>query len=326
MKTRMLGPVEVSAMGLGCMSMTPIYGKPDPDEAVETIHRALEIGVTLIDTADAYNDGKNESLVGKALAGGMRNRAVLATKFGNIRYPDGRREVNGHPDHVRAACEASLTRLGTDRIDLYYVHRIDPSVPIEDTVGAMAELKAEGKILHLGLSEAAPETLRRAHATHPIAALQTEYSLWSRDAEAEMIPLCRELGIGYVAYSPLGRGFLTATITSVGDLAESDRRRDHPRFAPENLDRNVALLSALRDGAAREGCTPAQLALAWLLSRGQDIVPIPGTGRRKWLEENAAAVTLAPSGETLGALDAAFRPGAVAGTRYPAGQMKRVHL
>ena len=306
--------------------MTPIYGTPDPGEAIATIHRALDMGVTLIDTADAYNDGKNESLVGKALAGGRRDTAVLATKFGNIRYPDGRREVNGRPEYVREACELSLQRLGTDRIDLYYIHRIDPSVPIEDTVGAMAQLKAEGKIRNLGLSEAAPDTLRRAHATHPITALQTEYSLWSREAEAEMLPLCRELGIGYVAYSPLGRGFLTATINSVDDMAENDRRREHPRFAPENLDRNVALLAALRRGADQEGCTPAQLALAWVLSRGPDIVPIPGTSRRTWLEENAAAAALAPAGETLAALDKAFRPGVAAGTRYPAGQMKRVHL
>lgn len=326
MKTRKLGALTVPAMGLGCMSMTPIYGKPDPDEAIATIRQALDIGVTLIDTADAYNDGANETLVGRALADGHRDRAILATKFGNIRYPDGRREVNGRPEYVREACELSLQRLGTDHIDLYYIHRIDPSVPIEDTVGAMADLKAEGKIGHLGLSEAAPDTLRRAHATHPIAALQTEYSLWSRDSEAELIGLCDDLSIGYVAYSPLGRGFLTATITCVGDLAEDDRRRDHPRFAPENLESNTALLTALCDGAAREGCTPAQLALAWVLSRGDGIVPIPGTRRRKWLTENAAAEALTPSPETLASLDATFQPGAASGTRYPAGQMKRVHL
>lgn len=326
MRTRKLGTLEVSAIGLGCMSMTPIYGTPDPDEAIATIRHALDIGVTLIDTADAYNDGQNESLVGQALADGHRDRAVLATKFGNIRYPDGRREVNGRPDYVREACDLSLRRLGTDHIDLYYIHRIDPSVPIEDTVGAMADLKAAGKICHLGLSEAAPDTLRRAHATHPITALQTEYSLWSRDPEAELIGLCRELGIGYVAYSPLGRGFLTATITGVDDLAENDRRREHPRFSPENLERNMALLNTLRSGADREGCTPAQLSLAWVLSRGPDIVPIPGTARRKWLDQNAAAEALAPSAATLAALDAAFQPGAASGTRYPAGQMKRVHL
>ena len=325
MKTRVLGGVEVSAIGLGCMSMTPIYGKPDPEEAIATIRNALDIGVTMIDTADAYNDGQNETLVGRALAG-HRDRAFLATKFGNIRYPDGRREVNGRPEYVREACELSLQRLGTDHIDLYYIHRIDPSVPIEETVGAMADLKAAGKIRHLGLSEAAPDTLRRAHATHPITALQTEYSRWSRESEAELIPLCRELGVGYVAYSPMGRGFLTGTIGAVEDLAEDDRRRDHPRFAPENIAQNARLLEALRAGAAREGCTVAQLAIAWVLSRGDDIVPIPGTRRRKWLAENAAAVDLTISAETLAALEDTFRPGVAAGTRYPAAQMKRVHL
>jgi aryl-alcohol dehydrogenase-like predicted oxidoreductase len=325
MKMRKLGPVDVPAIGLGCMSMTPIYGTPDPEEAVATIHRALEIGITMIDTADAYNDGKNETLVGQALQG-HRDKAFLATKFGNIRYPDGRREVNGSPDHVRDACEASLKRLGTDRIDLFYIHRIDPNVPIEDTVGAMADLKAEGKILHLGLSEAAPATIRRAHATHPITALQSEYSLWARDMEAEHFPVCRELGIGIVPYSPLGRGLLTGTITAVDDMEENDRRRDHPRFEADNLARNMELVAVLRDHAAREGCTPSQLALAWVLSQGDDIVPIPGTRRRHWLEENAAAVDLAPSAETLDALGRAFAPGAGAGTRYPAGQMKRVNL
>ncbi len=279
MMTRKLGSLDVPAIGLGCMSMTPIYGKPDPDEAIATVRRALDLGVTMIDTADAYNDGKNETLVGRALEG-RRDEAILATKFGNIRYPDGRREVNGHPDYVREACEASLARLGTDRIDLFYIHRIDPNVPIEDTVGAMADLKAEGKILHLGLSEAAPDTIRRAHATHPITALQTEYSLWCRDVEAEHLPLCRELGIGFVAYSPLGRGLLTGAIGTLDDMEEDDRRRDHPRFAPENLARNVALVATLKDLAAREDCTPSQLAIAWILSRGDGIMPIPGTRRR----------------------------------------------
>lgn len=325
MKTRRLGDTQVSAIGLGCMSMTPIYGKPDSEEAIATILKALDMDLTMIDTADAYNDGKNEMLVGKALEG-RRDRAFLATKFGNIRYPDGRREVNGRPVYVREACEASLRRLGTDRIDLYYIHRIDPSIPIEDTVGAMAELKAEGKILHLGLSEAAPDTLRRAHATHPITALQTEYSLWSRESEAELIPLCRELGVGYVAYSPMGRGYLTGTISGVDDLEENDRRRDHPRFAPENIARNSRLIEAMRTSAKQEGCSVAQLALAWLLSRGDDIVPLPGTRRRKWLSENAAAVDLTISEETKAALEDIFRPGVAAGTRYPAGQMKRVHL
>lgn len=325
MKTRKLGSLTVSAMGLGCMSMTPIYGKPDPAEAEATIARALEIGVTLIDTADAYNDGANETLVGRALAG-RRDGAVLATKFGNVRFPDGRRGVNGRPEHVRAACEASLSRLGTDRIDLYFVHRIDPEVPIEDTVGEMSRLKEEGKILHLGLSEASPETLQRAHSTHPIAALQTEYSLWTRDVETDLLDLCRKLGVGYVAYSPMGRGFLTATISTPDDMEENDRRREHPRFAPENMAQNVALLAALRAGAEAEGCTPAQLALAWVLSRGNHVVPIPGTRRRRWLEENAAAAALAPAPETLAALDAAFPPGAAAGTRYPQGQMKMMRV
>jgi len=325
MKMRNLGSLEVPAVGLGCMSMTPIYGKPDPDEAISTINRALDLGVTMIDTADAYNDGKNEILVGRALAG-RRDSAILATKFGNIRYPDGRRDVNGRPEYVREACEASLQRLGTDRIDLYYVHRIDPTVPIEDTIGAMADLKAEGKILHLGLSEASAHTLRRAHATHPITALQTEYSLWCRDVEAEHLALCREFGIGFVAYSPLGRGLLTGTISAVDDMEEDDRRRDHPRFAPENLARNVALVEELKTLAEQEGCTLSQLALAWVLAQGDGIVPIPGTRRRRWLEENTAALDIIPSVSTLATLERIFRPGTGAGTRYPAGQMKRVNL
>jgi aryl-alcohol dehydrogenase-like predicted oxidoreductase len=325
MKRRFLGELEVSAIGLGCMSMTPIYGEPDENEAMATIHRAIELGVDFIDTADAYANGKNETLVGRALQG-RRDKVVLATKFGNIRYPDGRRDVNGAPEYVREACENCLKRLGVDTIDLFYVHRIDPKVPIEDTVGAMADLKQQGKIRHLGLSEAAPDTLRRAHATHPITALQTEYSLWSRDAEDELLDLCAELGVGYVAYSPLGRGFLTAQITTLDKLEENDRRRDHPRFHEENLARNVALLDALRSGAETENCTPAQLALAWVLSRGENIVPIPGTKRRKWLEENVAAADLTPSAATLEALEQTFRPGVAAGTRYPAGQMKRVGL
>jgi len=325
MKRRMLGELETSAVGLGCMSMTPIYGVPDPDEAIATIHRAIELGVELIDTSDAYNDGKNELLVGKALKG-RRDKVTLITKFGNIRYPDGRREVNGDPKYVREACEQSLERLGTDVIDLYLIHRIDPNTPIEDTVGAMADLKAEGKIRYLGLSEAAPATLRRAHATHPLSALQTEYSLWSRDPEDELLDTCRELGVGFIAYSPMGRGFLTATINSVEDLEESDRRRDHPRFLPENIERNSALIEVLREQASKEGCTPAQLAIAWVLSKNDHIVPIPGTRRRKWLEENVAAVDLTPSAATLATLDKAFTPGIAAGTRYPQGQMKRIHL
>jgi len=320
MERRKLGALEVSAIGLGCMSMTQIYGTPDEGEAIATIHRALEHGIDLIDTSDAYAAGKNEELVGRALKD-RRDKAVIASKFGNVRLPDGKPGAKGDPAFVRQSCEASLKRLGVDTIDLYYVHRIDPNVPIEDTVGALADLRAAGKIRHIGLSEASPATLRRAHATHAIAALQTEYSLWTRDAEEELLPLCAELGVGYVAYSPLGRGFLTGTITASDSLEESDRRRQHPRFAEENLARNVTLLAALKDLAATESCTPAQLALAWVASRGKTIVPLPGTKQRKWLDENVAALSVSPSAETLEALDAAFRPGVAAGTRYPAGQM-----
>ncbi len=325
MERRRIGNLEVSAIGLGCMGMTPIYGTPDDAESIATIHRAIELGVDMIDTADAYADGKNETLVGKALKG-RRGQVVLATKFGNIRYPDGRREVNGRPDYVIEACETLLSRLGTDVIDLYYVHRIDPSVPIEDTVGAMVKLKEQGKIRHLGLSEAGPDTIRRAHATHPITALQTEYSLWSRDPEAETIGLCRELGIGYVAYSPLGRGFLSGTITDIENLEENDRRRDMPRYQGDNMAHNLQLLERLNDLASKEGCSTAQLAIAWVLSRGDDIVAIPGTKRRKWLEDNVAAGDLDVSRGTLDELDEVFAPGAALGTRYPAGQMKRVGL
>ena len=320
MERRKLGDLDVSAMGLGCMSMTPIYGTPDEGEAIATIHRALDHGIDLIDTSDAYAAGKNEELVGRALKD-CRDKAILATKFGNVRLPDGTPGARGDADYARQSCEASLKRLGVDTIDLFYVHRIDPVVPIEETVGALADLKAEGKIRHIGLSEASPETLMRAHATHPIAALQTEYSLWSREAEETLLPLCAELGVGYVAYSPLGRGFLTGTITGPDSLEEGDRRRQHPRFAEENLAQNVRLLDTLTELAAGEGCTPAQLALAWVLSRGRHIVALPGTKQRKWLDANMAAATLAPSRETLGALEAAFHPGVAAGTRYPAGQM-----
>jgi aryl-alcohol dehydrogenase-like predicted oxidoreductase len=325
MKARRLGPLEVSAIGLGCMSMTPIYGEPSEPEAIATVHRAIELGVTLIDTADAYNFGANEELVGRALAG-RRDKVVLATKFGNIRLPGGGNAVNGKPEYVTEACEASLRRLGVDTIDLYYIHRIDSSVPIEDTVGAMARLVEQGKVRHLGLSEAGPNTIRRAHAVHPVAALQTEYSLWTRDPEAELLPLCEELGIGYVAYSPLGRGFLTATIPNVDALGEKDRRREHPRFQAENLQRNVRLLDTLKRLASEEGCTPAQLALAWLLSRRGFIVPLPGTKQPRWLEENVRAVDLSPKPATLAALDRAFPLGVTAGTRYPEPQMKRLGL
>ena len=325
MKTRRLGQLEVSAIGLGCMSMTPIYGEPSEPEAAATVRRAVELGVTLIDTSDAYAFGANEELVGRAIKG-IRDKVVLATKFGNIRLPDGKTDVNGKPDYVPQACEASLRRLGVDVIDLYYIHRIDASVPIEDTVGALARLVEQGKVRHLGISEAGASTVRRAHATHPMSALQTEYSLWSRDPESELLDTCAELGIGYVAYSPLGRGFLTGTITNLELLGPKDRRRDMPRFQGDNLTKNVGLLETLTSLAAKENCTPAQLALAWLLAKRDFIVPLPGSKQRRWLEENVAAAALTPSRETLAALDRAFPPGAAAGTRYPEPQMKRLGI
>jgi aryl-alcohol dehydrogenase-like predicted oxidoreductase len=325
MKTRKLGKLNVSAIGLGCMSMTQIYGEPDEAEAIATVHRALELGVTLIDTADAYNAGANEELVGRALKG-RRDKAILSTKFGNIRLPAGGNAVDGRPEYVQQACEASLARLGIDTIDLYFVHRIDSDVPIEDTVGAMSKLVDQGKVRHIGLSEAGPATIRRAHKVHPLTAIQTEYSLWSRDPEAELLPLCEELGIGYVAYSPMGRGFLTGAIESVDSLGEKDRRREHPRFKPENIEKNAALISTLKRLAAQENCTPAQLSLAWLLSRKDFIVPIPGTKQRRWLEENVQAVDLSLAPATLAELNDAFRPGVTAGTRYPEGQLKRLGI
>lgn len=325
MKIRKLGSLEVSAIGLGCMSMTPIYGEPDPDEAVAAIHRGVERGVTLIDTADAYSFGANEELVGRAIAP-VRDKVVLATKFGNIRLPDGGADVNGKSDYVPEACDASLRRLGVETIDLYYIHRIDPTVPIEDTVGALSRLVDAGKIRHIGLSEASVTTLRRAHAVHPIAALQTEYSLWTRDPDDGPLDACAELGIGFVAYSPLGRGFLTATIDSLDGLGPKDRRRDMPRFQGENLERNLGLLSVLREAAANEGCTPAQIALAWLLTRRPFVVPLPGSKQRRWLDENANAIEIALKPATLAALAAAFTPDRVAGTRYPPAQMRRVGI
>ncbi len=323
-KRRLGAELEVGAIGLGCMTMTAIYGPADDRESLRTIRRAAELGATLIDTSDIYGNGSNEQLVGQALKG-IRERVVLATKFGNIRR-DGRPEVDGRPEHVRAACDASLARLGVETIDLYYQHRVDPRVPIEDTVGAMAELVRAGKVRFLGLSEAAPATIRRAAAVHPIAALQTEYSLWTRDAEAEVLPTCRALGIGFVAYSPLGRGFLAGTLTSPDDLAANDRRREHPRFAAANFARNATLLATLRAVAAGHGATPAQVAIAWLLARGDDIVPIPGTKRVDRVEENAAAAELALTGQDLARLDAAFPPGVTAGDRYPPDQLVRVGI
>lgn len=326
-QTRRLGKggPTVSAVGLGCMTMTGLYGAVDEAEAAATILRALDRGVTLIDTADMYGNGRNEELVGAALEG-RRHEAVLATKFGNLRLPDGKTGVNGRPDYVPVACERSLKRLRTDVIDLYYLHRVDPDVPVEETVGAMARLVEAGKVRHLGLSEAGAGTLARAQAVHPIAALQSEYSLWSRDVEADILPACRALGIGFVAYAPLGRGFLTGAISGEASLSEADRRRDMPRFSGANLERNRALLPALESVAKEKGATPAQVAIAWLLARGQDIVPIPGTKRRIWLDENCAASSLQLDAADMARLDQAFQPGAAHGTRYPEAQMKRLGL
>jgi len=306
------------------MGMSEFYGSTDENEAIEVIHRSLDLGCTFLDTADMYGPFTNEQLVGKAIAG-RRDEVVLATKFGNERRPDGSRVgVNGKPDYVRAACDASLQRLGVDAIDLYYQHRVDTTVPIEDTVGAMAELVAAGKVRHLGMSEAAPETLRRAFAVHPITALQTEYSLWTRDPEDNgVLDTCRDLGVGFVAYSPLGRGFLTGPITSPDDREPGDFRRHYPRFQGENFQRNLDLVEKVREIAAEKGCTPGQLALAWLLAQGDDIVPIPGTKRVRYLEENLGAVDVTLSDEDLRRIDQVAPVGVTAGDRY--ADMSTVH-
>jgi aryl-alcohol dehydrogenase-like predicted oxidoreductase len=323
MKTRQLGRsgLAVSAMGLGCMGMSEFYGQGDEAESIATIHRALDLGVRFLDTADMYGPFTNEVLVGKAIRG-RRDEVVLATKFGIVRSADPAvRSISGKPDYVQSACEASLKRLGVDTIDLYYQHRVDPATPIEDTVGAMKRLVEQGKVRHLGLSEAAPDTLRRACKVHPITALQTEYSLWSRDPEDGVLAACRELGIGFVAYSPLGRGFLTGQIQRFEDLAADDFRRHSPRFQGENFQRNLDLVKHIEAIAKEKGCTPAQLALAWVLAQGDDIVPIPGTKRRKYLEENAGALDVHLTADDLRRIDEVAPKGAAAGERYPAAAM-----
>ncbi len=328
MEQRKLGSqgLEVSAIGLGCMGMSEFYGAADEAGSIETIHRAIDLGITFLDTADMYGPFKNEELVGRALRG-RRDRVVLATKFGNERRPDGSWVgINGRPEYVRAACEASLRRLGVERIDLYYQHRVDPTVPIEDTVGAMADLVRAGKVRFLGLSEAGPATIRRAHAVHPIAALQTEYSLWSRDPDDEILPAVRALGIGFVAYSPLGRGFLTGRFRRPEDLPEGDFRRSSPRFQGENFARNLRLVDTIREMATRKSVTASQLALAWVLARGPEIVPIPGTTARRHLEENAAAASIRLSPADLAEIDRVAPKGAAAGERYPAEAMKRLGI
>lgn len=315
MKPRKLGhsDVEVGALGLGCMGMSTAYGTPDNPESIATIREALENGCDLLDSSDAYGNGHNEELLAEAFKDGYREKAFLISKFGNL----GQKGVLGTPEYVVEACEKSLVRLQTDVIDLYFVHRIDPNVPIEDTVGAMVKLKEQGKIRYLGLSEAAMDTLKRAHAVHPISALQTEYSLWTRDAETEFLPTTRELGISYIAYAPLGRGYLSSQFVTPEDLPEGDRRHDHPRFHADNMAANKKMLDAINDIASAKSCTAAQVAIAWVLHQGDDIIPIPGTKKRKWLRDNLAAADINLSSDECAALEGVFVPGVTAGQRYP---------